>query len=301
MIYVMIVASILAIAFASVRPQRSILTEFEADRRRRDSVKRGLEEKRFELYGAAQGQFFVMVLILLAITSVSAVYCLGPVGGTVYGVLFALMVWPISQRRVIARLPNWFYRRTEKTWLDLADKISKIFSGYSAQQTSPGGNRIFSKAELLDLLKNSPDALEKRDNQLVRNSLAFRCKKVETIMTSLESAATIDEKELLGPIVLSELHRTRQDYIPVVDETNSTIVGIVHLRDFTTIDSQTKSKQAYQVMDKDVCFVNEGSSLEQTLRKMLDAEKLIAIVTKGTSKQAVGLVTLKDLTSELFG
>jgi len=120
-------------------------------------------------------------------------------------------------------------------------------------------------------------------------------------MTPKEDMFTIGKHEILGPLVLDDLHRSGHESFPVLNGGGADdIVGILRLRDVQTLDTTRRhTAKVETAMDPDVRSIDSEESLSTALNLLLNSQHHMLIVTDG--RETVGLVTLSDIIKTLFG
>lgn len=167
-----------------------------------------------------------------------------------------------------------------------------------------GGNhhtRIYEKADIENLLKKQSKQADNRvdttELEMLKRVLSFNDKKVIDVMTPKRKVTAVELKDNLGPIILTELHKSGQEYFPVYDEKPGDIVGVIDINNIADV-SGTKTAQA--AMTKSVSYAHEEEKLTSILNVMIKAHHQLFIVVNN-HEEYTGVITAKDILSELVG
>lgn len=304
MIYLVLILALVVVLLSGIQPAKIGLTSYELRRRSESQKYRdSLEYKRASYRHIAVAVINLAISLLVVSLSIVISVIYGPLMGVLLSIGFLFLYKFLAKLKPIRLVSNWLYGLIELRYLNCLATCQRllVFMGIAENiddRSSEG--RFFTKEELLEIIKKSPSALKENDRALIMASLEFNKQTAQKLMTPLEDLTTIDQRELLGPVVLSELHQSGQDYVPVTKGDKKEVVGVLRLEDFLVADSENASKQAYQVMDRELCLVDETSSLESILSRLMDEQKAIAIVTSKTADKAIGLISARDIIQLLF-
>lgn len=294
---------LLIIVLSATRPVTLEVSDFELNRRRSRSEISGLDDKRLRYAPAIMASLHIKTTLLLVFFVLLATFELGLVTGIIVCVVFVLFYRGLANLKFFLRLSKKLYTYYEKFLISGLDKapvlvkwLSKLDFGkfYSEQRAA------FSKQELVNYVKNSSKVLSKSELKLVESSLKFENRLVEEVMTPRSMIDSINHDELLGPITLTDLHKTGHSRFPVIDKDIDHIVGMLYVRDLLTIDSNKNSSKASRVMDKEVCFIRQDHTLDHALAAFLKTKKLLFVVIN-EFRETVGLLSLEDVLEALLG
>ena len=295
---VLLTALVLTGAMAPVRPR---LSPFELKRRRElgeDTARDELRQRRFGDMASLIRTAHAMILVLTVVTSVGL---FGWVMGTLVGLMTVLIQGPLSRIRLVSAFAARLYGEQEATLLGIAARYKHVFKWFRQAETS-GAHGFDSKEELEHMIISSKGLLTDEEKGLLSGSLRFEDRQVRTIMTPKAKIFAIKKTEILGPLVLDDLHRSGHDSFPVVNGAGlDEVVGVLRLRDVQTLDTARKhTAKVETAMDPDVRVINQDEPLSVALRVLLDSQHHLLIVTDDEGRTA-GLVTLGDIIKVLFG
>ena len=174
-------------------------------------------------------------------------------------------------------------------------KVYRVFTKNSKQHSHTG---IYDQEGLSDLLekqKSQPDnRISKSDLELVTKSLDLSKKVIGDYQKNWTEVFTVKSSDSIGPILLDELHKSDQQFVPVIDEENE-VVGVLEV---ARLDI-TSSGQVKDHMDSHVHYLEEDQSLQDALRTITKASRLVYIVKDNKDKN-LGVITLSDILGQLL-
>src|SRR5690606_28322000 len=139
------------------------------------------------------------------------------------------------------------------------------------QPTVPLGSR----EELAHLLEVSP-IFSDEDKTVLESVLRFNDQTVADCMTKKADLVTVKPGELLGPLVLDDLHKTKHEIFPVEDKGD--IIGMLDIRDHVAL-KRKESVFARDVMHTGVVYIAETEPLDEALKVLMAAKQPYLIVT----------------------
>ena len=160
---------------------------------------------------------------------------------------------------------------------------------------------ILSKEELSEIIKSHEDShesdLDNDEESILLGALSFSDKKVKEIMTPKNVVYSLNEDEILDESLLEEIKKTGFSRIPVYQEKEDNIVGVLNVKSLINLD---EGKKVYDIHFRNKIFeVNEDEKLDELLNKFIKKKSHIAYVTNihGTF---LGIVTMEDLIEEII-
>ncbi len=161
---------------------------------------------------------------------------------------------------------------------------------------------LYEKDDLLDLLEaqsgQSDSRFSEAELKAARNALTFGDRIIREIMTPPNSIVAISDNEILGPILLTELHDSGKNRFPVYHGKNQDeIVGTLYLKDLINVKSGGKIST---LMSKDVYYMHDEEPLDQALAVMLKSKHNLFIVVNRFD-DLVGVVTVEAILEQILG
>ncbi len=287
---------------ASIRPLRSRFSTFETARRKSDSHSEiTLDEHREALFGDVTSLQHVIQAVLLVLFTVTVVALYGWIIGSVIAVVVSLGYGKISSIASVRRAGSKLYAQYESHVLDFVSRWSGSIRFVRTFVPALERTKIGSREELASIVTDSADVLTHDEISLITASLKFDGKQVGSIMTPKSVIETVKKNEILGPLVLHDLHETGHSRFPVIDEDIDHIVGILYVRDVLTLDTSKKhTSKVETAMSRQVYYIREDHSLPQALAAFLKTHHHMFIVIN-EYRETVGIITLEDTLEALLG
>lgn len=299
----LILVGALVIILAATRPVSLGLSDFEVRRQEKAGILTDFDVRRAVNYRAIMTLLSLKTLVLLVVFVLLAVWVLGWMAGTITSLIFVILFQTIAKIKLVKTLATKLYDYYEKPMLNFVNKagwLVRFFESPEDKKSRTAKPKLFSKAELRSIIRTSPGILSETDTLLINGALKFSDKTVDDIMTPLESIESVDSKELLGPIVLSDLHKTGHRRFPVTKGDINQIVGVLYINELLVADSSQKSQKVSEAMEKTFGYVHQTYSLSQALEASLATNSSLLIVIN-SARETVGLITIEDILGSLFG
>jgi len=165
---------------------------------------------------------------------------------------------------------------------------------------------VYEKDDLLELLKQqnlqAGNRIPETELKMAFNSLTFGDKKVTDIMTPLRKLHIVSESEVVGPLLMDELHKTGFSRFPVArggttKAAQPLIVGTLFLKDLV---GYTGSGTVGSLMHKKVYYVNEEQALHDALAAFLKTHYHLFIVVNNF-EEIVGVLSIEDVLEQIVG
>ena len=294
------VALLLLVLLASIVPRRSSLSRFELERRKSAGNGTAAEELDRELVlNDLMSLQKALAALLLVATVLCAVAAFGWLFGTIAAVLVALGYGRLAQFDAIRVLADKLYQPYDTAVVGFVKKrpfIGKIIRNMSIDLNDP---MLSSREELLHLVESSRSILTADEKKLIINGLHFADKTVESIMTPRGVVETIGASEVLGPLVLDDLHKTGYSRFPVIDGDIDHVIGMLHARELLTLGNKS-SQTAREAMEKKVYYIREDQTLDHALAAFLKTRHHLFVVVNGY-RETAGIITLEDVIEALLG
>lgn len=289
---------ILLVFVDSARPSRTTMSLFELRRRRSEKDSRASETlRREELLAQAEMLKLPLRALLIIGLALVLVHLLGWRDGVVSSLIIGLLYGRIASFKLVRRLSNKLYAGREASLLALvARHESKLRllagKGSLGRSSSP----LSSKEELEHLLAVS-SIFSDEDKKLLESAMHFNDKNVSDIMIKMKNIVTVKPSELLGPLVLDDLHKTKHEIFPV--KKGDEIIGMLDIRDHIALKHK-ELVRVDDVMHAAVVRVDQSEPLDEALRVLVAAKQPYLIVVDDEG-QAVGMLGLGDVVRALTG
>lgn len=287
---------------AGIKPRRSRLSHYELNRREALGDPAAVAALRREKLRP------VVVSLRTIISSLLLVF-LALLGQVVFGWLLNLVIVSCLVlfyyrlrllTTVLRKYAQRLYDRYEDQTLTFIEKQARILRlllpvvSFSARLIKPG-----SREEVAAIVAKSEGILPPHEIRLLNNALEFDKKLARDVMTPRSDISAVARNELLGPLVLSDLHQTGHSRFPVMDGDLDHIVGILHVQDMLTLGDK-RSVIAEKAMEPRVFYVREDQTLHQALEVMIRTQcQLVVVINQ--AQETVGVISLRDSIEALLG
>jgi putative hemolysin len=144
----------------------------------------------------------------------------------------------------------------------------------------------------------STGAFEQDERELIDSVFEFRdtiAREVMTPRVDLDSVPASSTLESVAELI----HKTGHSRIPLYEETDDQIVGIVHAKDLLYSLANRRNVTLRELM-RTPHFVPESKGIQDLLREMQNSKSQMAIVQDEFGGTA-GIVTIEDIIEELVG
>lgn len=293
---------VLLLVVSAVSPRRGSLSSFELDRRVKEGQKDAEVTARREwLLPDVISLLRVIAALLLVVLVLLLVVTFGWGVGTLLAVLVSLEYRTVAALSLIRRPSQQLYTRFEPKLLVFVERYSGLMRLFrSVTPDPPYEPRIDSRQELEHLVAGSGALLTSDEKNLILHGLTLHEKRVDTIMTPRGMIDSISKDELLGPLVLDDLHKTGHSRFPVVHGDIDHIVGMLYIQDLLVIDGGKRSGTVEKTMSPRVFYIREDHTLDYALAAFLRTRHHLFIVIN-EFRETVGVVSLEDVIEALLG
>ncbi len=290
------------VLLAAMRPPRPHASSFELKRRAAEGDEVAAHELRRERhYNDIVSLQRVAVAALLIVFGLWASGQYGLWTGLLLALLLAIFHGSLGRLKPLARMADRLYHEREVDLLGLAERYRSYMWWLRGRTEGRSTSGIQSPEELAHLVTTSRVLGDDGEKRLILNALKFHDRQVAEIMTPRAKLKTVKKTEILGPLVLDDLHRSGHQSFPVINGDLEHIVGVLRLSDVTTLDTTRKHTSLVETaMRPRVQYVSHDQSLSEALQALLASHEHLLIVTDDDS-QVVGLLTLSDIMRALFG
>tara|TARA_B100001142_G_scaffold133812_2_gene135146 strand:+ start:3506 stop:4552 length:1047 start_codon:yes stop_codon:yes gene_type:complete len=194
-----------------------------------------------------------------------------------------------------------FFVQIAKPVILLLDKIVAIAVRPLSNKLQVGNDSALGMTELLAVIKASKDdgLIESFEHELLTSALDLGRRPVSSIMINRSQMVTINRKMNLSAIeevVVSSGHSR----LPVVGNTESDLLGFLHVKDFLRLPEQSHSEPVPLEMIRRMLIVPPDLLLDDLLLQMRRSHSHLAGV-KTSEGVLLGLVALEDVIEELVG
>lgn len=240
----------------------------------------------------------IIVTIFSTALVTSAVFAFGLAGGIMIGAILLVLAPLFIRVQFIRSFADTLRDRVWPYALKVTDWIGPILKVLRPRDIAAEKLRVYSQDELLDMVHRSPGVLSRAELKRLEANLAFDDRVVGGIMTPKSQIVTADAHDTLGPLVMSELHKSGHSRYPVIDGDIDHIVGILYLKELIDLKSEHQTVRA--AMNTKVYYIREDQDLEHALHGFLRSHHQLFVVIN-EYRETVGLLSLEDVIEALIG
>jgi len=289
------------VAIASIVVPNGTLGKFERQRRS-SAVKVDVEVERELYYGDIVSLRHVLEALFLVVTTAFSVASFGWVIGICIALLIALEYGALARLKAVREMTTKQYYRVEPKLFDLIQRYPKVVKYIRIFTPESQEITLHSREELQHLIDSSVGVVSKDEKKLLLSAMTFQDLPVSDVMTPRSMIESITKEEVLGPLVLDDLHKKGYSRFPVIENDVDHVIGVLHLRDVLTLDASKKhaTSRAESAMEKRVFYIHEKQTLEHALNAFIKTHHHLFIVVN-QYRETVGLLTLEDVIEALLG
>lgn len=286
----------------SIVPKRSRYSRYERARRQKQGEDGDIhtdisrEEAADNIAGALRvvGALVLVVFILLALTTFGWLF------GALLAVAGVLLYGTVARVSFVHEASQRTYERYEAAVLKFVVTHRGVFGFFrGVPRTSEVPAQVASRQELVHVAEQSPHVLTKHEIALIRHGLKFGERRVDTVMTPRSVMDVVKKDDVLGPLILDELHKTGHNRFPVIDGDVDHVVGVLYTRNLLTLHDK-KTHRAEELMSTPVYYIREDQTLDHALAAFLRTHHHLFIVVN-EYRETVGILTLEDTIEALLG
>ncbi|HEX7484048.1 MAG TPA: CBS domain-containing protein [Candidatus Saccharimonadales bacterium] len=286
---------------ASVQPRQPTLSHFELKRRRElgESEAAHMARRDALFVDVVSLQRIIVSLSLVGLVASLIVRFDWAIGLPAAAVL-ALCYGAVARLSLLHRVAQRMYDRREAAIFRFVEKFhSTLRILRHPAKTARRDAGLHSRQELEHLITNATNVISPEEKSLLLHGLKFSDRYVHDIMTPRDHIDSIDGKEMLGPLVLDDLHKTGHSRFPVINKDLDHIIGVLYVQDLLSLDVK-RSMTAEKAMEPRVLYINEKQSLPRALATFLRTHHHLLIVVN-EQQETVGLLSLEDTIEALIG
>lgn len=289
------------IVAAGIRLPVSRTSTFELKRRENNGDKQAAEVLHVRTLAPDILSLRIYVIsILFCIQAVLAVALVGWLYGPVVAILGSVAALVASKQSMLHMPIEKLYKRYNAHIIKFFDRhrlVARIFRlpGFEHKETL-----FASKEDVIHQLYAAPESvISLKEKNTVSALLSADSLRVVSYMTPWDTVRTIPDDELLGPLVLDNLHKTGFSRFPVVHGT-SDAVGMIDVSQFLIASSGHHSESVRSAMSP-LHTVNDHWTLHEALEYFLKERITIALVTQRETSTPRGIITLRTIVKGALG
>lgn len=296
---------LLAIALIAIELQKNYHQMPKIELRRRAAAGDVLAGKIYQAvaYGDSLEVLLLLIIILCLAGSLAFFYVVAPLWlGFIVVILFAWLAVSWLPKLAIGSISNKMAIYLTPGLIFVLNYLHPLFSKVNNlmnKTITPSHTGIYERKDLLNLISKQKQQADSRikpeDLRLVNRSLKLANKSVGQYCKTWPKLHHVLAKDAIGPVLLDELHKSKQLFVPVMQGSESKqVVGMV---DTSSLDLSTTG-QVRDIMVQNIYYLNEGDSLTEALNAMASTGHPVFMVLD--KKQRIfGMITLSEVIAEL--
>ena len=186
-------------------------------------------------------------------------------------------------------LLNWLHPALSRG----ADAVEKRYT--AAKHTG-----LFERADVMALIekqqKQADNRLSAEELDIVKRALQFSDYNVGDVLTSRKEIKTVLADDVVGPILIDELHQSGQSLVLVRESKKGPVVGSL---EFRRLDLHSKG-HVRDVMNTVVYYLHENDSLGEALHAFFVTNHSIFVVVN-SFEEYLGIITVENILHQLLG
>lgn len=300
MILLVILSYIVLLVLYGVRPHRSSMSKFELARRLEKKDPDAKQQWRREETWRDIAAFRQVLTVLLSVCLVAALIAeYGWMVGMLLATLLLLLAMPLSAFRPIRQNVSRLYDRYEAYILPRVQLIQDYVKPFRGVFDEESTATVQSREEFMHLVGKIDQLLTTHERKMIDGVMTFDDKLIQDFMVPRSMMDVVGAHELLGPLVLDDLHKTGHSHFPVFDGDIDHIIGILHIHSLFNLDNK-KSRVVKDVMEPNVYYIREDQTLADALAACIKKRRHLLVVIN-EFRETVGIITIEDAVEQLIG
>jgi len=244
----------------------------------------------------------------IIITSASGVILLSRIAPVwLSAVAVPLLIWAVyswlpSTRTTsvgiqLTKLANpiiiWFLNHTHAA-------IDRPTSAVADRYVTDSHTGLYERDDLLELIEQQLGQHDSRfsdsELEIAKRALSFEDYTVSEIMIPKKSVKTVSMDSIVGPVLIDELHKSKQDYILVSESPKGDFIGTLAYKSLG-LHSSGKVKE---YMNSDIYYVHENDNLAEALQTFFATNRPLFVVLNN-EEEYIGVITITGILGQLLG
>lgn len=297
-----IMAAIAFVGIRAVQPARSPLRHGELRRRAdKKDAQATVQLRRQQFLADVYSLQSLLASVLLVTIVLLGIAAYGWVAGIITSVLIAVFGPVLAHRSFLKRIATGLYEKKETAMLRFIERHQRPLRILRSTATESDDQPLGSREELQELISEAESVVSEDERTRLLALLNFDNRLVRDVMTPKAAIETIGKNEVLGPVVLHDLHQKGHSRIPVIEKDIDHVIGILYTHQLLTIEGGKRySRTAEKAMSPDVYYIHESQQLSEALAAFLRTHHHLFIVIN-EYRETVGLLSLEDVIEALLG
>ena len=219
------------------------------------------------------------------------------------GVLWFAFAWVPDTRVTKLMLQVTKFVSPAVRWLleHLHPVLVRLGSFVEKHQSVTFHTGLYTKEDIIELIDTQKVQVDNRITEeeldIVKHALQFGDKTVAEVMTPRRMIKMVSSVDVIGPVLMGELHNSGYSRFPVYQDKEENIVGTLFIRDLVEAKAGGFVKT---VMRKDVFYVYDQQSIARVLDAFIKTKHHMFLVVNNF-EEIVGLITIEDVVEQVLG
>lgn len=231
----------------------------------------------------------ICIIVLTAI----GISRLGLVSGVGIAFVIVFIAAFLSQRPFVLRISFKIYDQLISRLRKIAK--SQAWLDYFSSKSSIGARIGLASHEELASTIDGSVFLKKEDKTLLSNVSKSLELDAKAIMRPISETTLISDSEIIGPLLLDELHHAGQDVFPIINDKQK-IIGAVKLS--SLIDMSSLSSNVSDVSSSSIIKIRPDMPIRAIIDTMIEKNVVLAVVH---DQDDVGVITQTLAIESLLG
>jgi len=159
---------------------------------------------------------------------------------------------------------------------------------------------LFERDDLIDLIEQQQHQKDSRfsdeELEIAKRALSFDDHTVNNILTPKKSVKAVLAEDTVGPVLIDEMHKSKQDHVLVRESVKGDFVGTLNYKQLN-LHSAGKVKD---YMDATIYYIHEDDTMGEALKTFFATNHPLFVVVDNAG-DFVGIVTIESILRELLG
>jgi CBS domain containing-hemolysin-like protein len=178
--------------------------------------------------------------------------------------------------------------------------LSRSTDTVRRRYTAPDHTKLFEREDLIHLIERQQEQEDSRftaeELEIAVRALSFDDYRVVDVMTPRKKIKTVLASDTLGPVLINEVHETRQEQVLVRETAKGPFVGSLR---FSQLGLDSKG-HVRDVMAPTVYYVHESDTLGEALHAFFVTNYPVFVVVNSV-EEYLGIITVEDILRVLLG
>jgi CBS domain containing-hemolysin-like protein len=303
-VFIQVIIALLASATAGLKSLHfaaSEVTDFELDRRLKSGNPEAQAEAQFRSMRPLLDALRRLAVLVLTIV---IVIILGSASNFFVAIIFAL-IWLFIIELLSSQA--WLARYSEQLSMKYEPQLQKAALALKpvlrllADSRVLGGTAeatFYSKDELLAAVERDSQVLNRDEKLLIKQALVYQDVLVRDIMIPRSVLTTVEDDDMVGPLLLDRLHKSGHSRFPVIHSDLDHVVGILYMHELVPLDP--KAKKVSDAMSRKVFYVHQDKSLDHVLQAFLRTKHHLFMVVN-EFEEVMGVISIEDVLETIIG